>query len=352
VLIDLIATLQHNLAMPTHILLDPLGWAAFRRLKVGGSNTNESLLGAGTTDATAMLLSLPVIVDPSLPSNAGLVIDKRAIVSAVGSIQVATSEHQYFSSTNCSEGPHGGSGTRSCDPAASASSPSPHRSTREHERTTLQSATGDNPPMGDPADRFIQVGLAEYNQLRAELIAAQNRQGTLVGIGLTAIGVIMTIALREAGDHRLLLAVPPLGLVVTLLHLGEARRIIRIGRYIRLKLWPKLQAQSGYPESWEEEHSAHIKIVHRDAPKRASIIIAKALRDLALESPPQLLFFGIGLAALVLAHPHRLWVIVDGACLFLLAAAGIGFAVSSQRRKDTGASSAAVPDQSTKGPDS
>jgi HK97 family phage major capsid protein len=66
-LVDLVATLQDNLAIPSHILVDPLGWAELRKLKVGGSNTNQSLLGAGTTDAVPMLLSLPVIVDPAVP---------------------------------------------------------------------------------------------------------------------------------------------------------------------------------------------------------------------------------------------------------------------------------------------
>jgi HK97 family phage major capsid protein len=57
-----------------------------------------SLLGAGTTDAVPMLLSLPVIVDPAVPDYSGLVVDQRAVVSAVGQVKVATSEHQYFSS--------------------------------------------------------------------------------------------------------------------------------------------------------------------------------------------------------------------------------------------------------------
>lgn len=98
VLVDLIAELQENKAVPSHILLSPTGWAEFRKLKVGGSSTNESLLGAGTTDAQTMLLSLPVVVNIALPNYTGLVIDRNAVVSAYGSIKVNTSEHQYFSS--------------------------------------------------------------------------------------------------------------------------------------------------------------------------------------------------------------------------------------------------------------
>ena len=96
-LVDLIAVLQDNLATPSHILVDPLGWAELRKLKTS-SAFNSSLLGAGTADATPMLLSLPVIVDPALPDYSGVVVDQRAVVSAVGQVKVATTEHQYFSS--------------------------------------------------------------------------------------------------------------------------------------------------------------------------------------------------------------------------------------------------------------
>jgi HK97 family phage major capsid protein len=95
-LVDLIAALQDNNATPTHILLDPLGWAELRKMKTG-TDFNSSLLGAGTTDATPMLLSLPVIVDASVPDYSGVVVDQSAVVSAVGQVKVATSEHQYFS---------------------------------------------------------------------------------------------------------------------------------------------------------------------------------------------------------------------------------------------------------------
>lgn len=96
-LIDLIAQLEQNGATPSAIVVDPLTWAALRRLKVGGANTNESLLGAGVTDATPMLLSLPVLRSRWIPADSGLVIDRTAIASAVGPVRVATSEHEHFS---------------------------------------------------------------------------------------------------------------------------------------------------------------------------------------------------------------------------------------------------------------
>jgi HK97 family phage major capsid protein len=96
-LVDLIAQLQVNLSTPAHILLDPLGWAEFRKLKTG-TDYNSTLLGAGTNDAQQLLLSLPVVVNVALPAYSGLVIDRSAVVSAYGNLIVNTSLDQYFSS--------------------------------------------------------------------------------------------------------------------------------------------------------------------------------------------------------------------------------------------------------------
>lgn len=94
-LIDLVAQLQDNLSVPSVILVDPLGWGELRKLKVANAY-NQNLLGAGTTDAQQLLLSLPVIVNPAVPDYTGLVIDRNAIVSAVGPVKVANSEHAAF----------------------------------------------------------------------------------------------------------------------------------------------------------------------------------------------------------------------------------------------------------------
>ena len=94
-LVDLLATLAGNYSMPSHIVMSPLAWASLRKFKAGTAFTS-SLLGAGTTDAVPMLLNLPVIVDPAVPTNSGLVIDKTAVVSAVGPVMVATSDQVYF----------------------------------------------------------------------------------------------------------------------------------------------------------------------------------------------------------------------------------------------------------------
>lgn len=96
-LISLIATLEGDGATPSHILIDPVGWSSLRKFKTA-TGAETSLLGAGTNDAVPMLLGLPVLVSPAVAAGSGLVIDKTDVLSAVGSVEVATSEHVYFNS--------------------------------------------------------------------------------------------------------------------------------------------------------------------------------------------------------------------------------------------------------------
>lgn len=95
-LIDLIATLQSNDSIPSLILMGPLGWAQFQKIKDEATSA-RSLLGAGTNDAQSLLLSLPVKVNNRITGYGGVVIDKGAVISAWGNVEVATSEHAYFS---------------------------------------------------------------------------------------------------------------------------------------------------------------------------------------------------------------------------------------------------------------
>lgn len=95
VIVDLIAQLEANLAVPSHILIDPMGWAELRKLRVG-TEFNSSLLGAGTEDAVSRLLSVPVVVNPQVPPYTGIMLDRTTIASAVGPVRVANSEHFLF----------------------------------------------------------------------------------------------------------------------------------------------------------------------------------------------------------------------------------------------------------------
>ncbi|WP_298442827.1 phage major capsid protein [Gordonia sp. (in: high G+C Gram-positive bacteria)] len=97
VLVDTLATVASNGGLASHILISPTAWASLRKFKIG-TDFNSTLLGTGATDAQKYLLDLPVIVSAAVPANTGLVIDKTAVVSAVGPVAVATSDQAYFNS--------------------------------------------------------------------------------------------------------------------------------------------------------------------------------------------------------------------------------------------------------------
>ena len=96
-LVGLVAELQANGSTPTHIVVDPLAWASLRQLKYG-TGSNQSLLGAGTSDAQTLLLGLRVVVNNEVPASSGVVIDRSAVVSAVSAVSVATDTSIYFTS--------------------------------------------------------------------------------------------------------------------------------------------------------------------------------------------------------------------------------------------------------------
>ena len=96
-LVDLFATIEGNGGTPTHIIVDPTAWASLRKFKTA-TGSAQSLLGAGTADTERRLLDVPVLVTPAMTAGTGLVVDKNAVIAAVGPVLVAQSEHTYFAS--------------------------------------------------------------------------------------------------------------------------------------------------------------------------------------------------------------------------------------------------------------
>lgn len=96
-LADAVATIEAAGGTPTHILAAPDAWAALRKLRTG-DGSNVSLLGAGTEDADKRVLGIPVLTTPAMPAGRLLMLDRSAVVSAVGTVQVATSTDVYFGS--------------------------------------------------------------------------------------------------------------------------------------------------------------------------------------------------------------------------------------------------------------
>src|SRR5262249_19566451 len=73
----------------------PLSWAAVSKLKTG-EDSNQSLLGPPAVAATRQLLSIPVSVSASVDDDVMIVLDKRAVLSAYGAVNLALSEHAAF----------------------------------------------------------------------------------------------------------------------------------------------------------------------------------------------------------------------------------------------------------------
>lgn len=104
----------------------------------------------------------------------------------------------------------------------------------------------------------MEAALAEYQALRAEIISNLNSQAALVGLALTAVGVIVGLTVKEGASEQLLLAIPPLTLFMVLLHIGSSYRLRLMGRYIETDLWPYIAEQvgdEGLP-SWEAKTAA------------------------------------------------------------------------------------------------
>lgn len=79
----------------THILSNPTAWATLAKMKAA-TDSNVSLVGAGTEAAERRLLGLPVLVDRDVPASSIIVLDRDAILSVYGGLQIATSKDYYF----------------------------------------------------------------------------------------------------------------------------------------------------------------------------------------------------------------------------------------------------------------
>lgn len=89
-------------------------------------------------------------------------------------------------------------------------------------------------------DRSVDVALAEYNALRAEILGHTTSQNTVLGLGVTAIGVVLGLGINAPGQRAILVFVPVLAGIVILVYWGLAYRIVVIGKYTQMVLWPCL----------------------------------------------------------------------------------------------------------------
>lgn len=96
-LVDAVSFIELDGGTATHIIANPTAWATLSKLK-RATDSNESLVGAGTVAATRALLGLPVLVTPAMPAGSLLVVDQAAVIGAQSPVRLARSDDAYFSS--------------------------------------------------------------------------------------------------------------------------------------------------------------------------------------------------------------------------------------------------------------
>lgn len=155
------------------------------------------------------------------------------------------------------------------------------------------------------------MAIAEFNALRTEIVSNITAQTTIVGLGVTAIGVLVGVVAAKDGDDRLLLAIPLVSLLVVALHGAASYRIGLIGNYIRIELWPYIggRVDKSLP-SWE-----------------ATVMEGRAFgrampKTLLVDLPPFVILLAASVAALavVFAPCNPLWWVGVGLLLPILVA--------------------------------
>jgi hypothetical protein len=164
-------------------------------------------------------------------------------------------------------------------------------------------------------EKGLDVALAEYNALRAEIVARITAVHAIVGLGLTAVGIVAGIALAKDGHRSLLLVLPVVALLVNLLCTAENRAIIGAATFIRVDLWPHLTNYVGETPCWET--FVHERRAARLGPRNA----------LATETVTVLVFSGTAIVALVVAGDQATGIEIAG--LIVLTAIAIGVPVWS-----------------------
>jgi hypothetical protein len=99
----------------------------------------------------------------------------------------------------------------------------------------------------------VDVVLAEFSALRAEILSCQQAQtGVFVG-GMTATAAVGAIAFSKGSRLQILLVLPFVLSGLGLLYLDYSRRPAAIGKYIRTELWLILELHPACRQlpSWE-----------------------------------------------------------------------------------------------------
>lgn len=109
--------------------------------------------------------------------------------------------------------------------------------------------SGDESP-----DRWLTAALAEFQALRSEIDGRIQHQQVLLGLNITALGTLLSVALAtNTSQATVLLAAPFVASALGFAYSDHTRRINLLGKYIRERLWPDVRGLTAPGlSSWEE----------------------------------------------------------------------------------------------------
>jgi hypothetical protein len=107
---------------------------------------------------------------------------------------------------------------------------------------------------GESCDRWLTAALAEFQALRGEVVQRIQLQQVLLGLTITALGALLSVALASTSSRAsLLLATPFVTSALGFAYSDHSRRINMLGAYIKDHLWPDIRSLTGGGlSSWEE----------------------------------------------------------------------------------------------------
>jgi hypothetical protein len=147
-------------------------------------------------------------------------------------------------------------------------------------------------------DRMLQARLAEYASHRAEIGWRTNAQQTLLGLNVTAAGLVGSAALSAPSRRLLLLVLPYVCSALGMAWLDHGRSIAKTAQHIRVALWPGVQEDAGLTTP-EERHRLRCRddyLIEQDVETRARY-------RLTVVVPYGLVFTAPSIAALAFAWP-------------------------------------------------
>jgi hypothetical protein len=120
----------------------------------------------------------------------------------------------------------------------------------------------------DVSERSLTAALAEFQALRGEIVQRIQLQELILGLAITAIGALFTIALTgKTSRSSLLLATPFVTSALGVAHAEQVHRLGLLGDYVRDHLWPRVAVFTiADLPSWERYFAASRRdhrVLHR-----------------------------------------------------------------------------------------